>query len=195
MTNAKTNTNAKAHLDGKVTHNGQTFTASAAFAQMEAVHDRMWLLQEQQLDCYKEIGLLVIQLRPLYKSDKLFGQAMAQHTTISRQDYNDCKKIAENWELVQRLNTDGKLDGLGMSAIRKRITKASKPAEPKAPKSAGNTSAGKAKAKPEAATDGPSDTKQFQTEAELATFVKAALESNGLNTSAFLKALHAEIVG
>ena len=111
---------------------------------------------------------------------------------MSRQDRSDAKFIANNWAAIQKLNVNGALESLGVSAIRKRCAAASKPKA-----SAGNTSKGKAKpdtktAKAEKPTDGPSDTK-FQTEAELAAFVAQSLKENGLDNVQFLIALKAAL--
>ena len=98
--------------------------------------------------------------------------------------------IASNWDKVRKMNKDGSLDSLGVSAIRKRL----KPkAKPDAPTSAGNVSKGKAKPEAEA-TDGPSITKteaKPMTAEDLATFVKAQLKEHGISKAAFSKAMKA----
>ena len=80
---------------------------------------------------------------------------------------------------VQKLNQNGSLDSLGVSAIRKRIKASEKP---QAPKSAGNVSKGKAAAKDQAKPEA-------MTEAELAKQVYADLQTYGLDMAKFAKAL------
>jgi hypothetical protein len=164
-----------------------------------AVYDKLYLLQSSTLDCYNELGLILLQTKSLYKSDKLFGQFLGKSPLgcMSRQDRTDAMFIAANWNKVQKLNDSGALDSLGVSAIRKRIKKSD---QPKAPVSAGNVSEGKAKVaaqKAEAeveATDGPSVTKTEAkpvTADDLATFVKAQLKEHGITQAAFNKAMKA----
>jgi hypothetical protein len=92
--------------------------------------------------------------------------------------------IASNWDKVRKMNKDGSLDSLGVSAIRKRL----KPkAKPDAPTSAGNVSKGKAKPEAEA-SDGPSITKteaKPTTAEDLVKFVKAQMKEHGITEEAF----------
>jgi hypothetical protein len=190
-----TNTNAKAtaSINGTINVGKAKFTLAEAMQHGANVYDKLYLLQEQQLDYYRELGNILLQARSLFKSDKLFGQYIAGSALgcMSRQDRSDAMFIATEWAQVQKLNANGALESLGVSAIRKRCKAATKPKA-----SAGNTSKGKAKAEPKAeakaATDGPSDTK-FQTEAELAAFVAQSLKENGLDNVQFLIALKAAL--
>jgi hypothetical protein len=190
-----TNATAKAtsSTDGFIYVGKAKFTKDEAIQHGSNVYDKLYLLQEQQLDYYRELGNILNQIRGLYKSDKLFGQYLKGTALgcMSRQDRSDAMFIANNWATIQKLNTNGALESLGVSAIRKRCAAASKPKA-----SAGNTSKGKAKAEPKAeakaATDGSSDTK-FQTEAELAAFVAQSLKENGLDNVQFLIALKAAL--
>jgi len=165
------------------------YTPTASLEHGAAIYDQMYLLQTSMLDCFNELGQILIQHRAMYKSDKLFGQMLAKSPLagISRQDRSDTIFVASNWAIIQRLNNKGELDSLGVSAIRKRIKALDKP---KAPKSAGNVSKGKAKPETKA-TDGPSDTKKAVTADELAKFVKAQMQEHGITKAAFNKAMKA----
>jgi len=200
-TNART---ATLSADNVIRIGNVEYTAKSSLEHGAAVYDQMYLLQTSMLDCFNELGQILIQHRAMYKSDKLFGQMLATSPLagISRQDRSDTVFVASNWAKIQKLNENGSLDSLGVSAIRKRIKALDKP---KAPKSAGNVSKGKAKPEAEA-TDGPSDTKvnsasggsaaidliqNTMTADDLATFVKAQLKEHGITQAAFNKAMKA----
>ena len=200
-TNART---ATLSADNVIRIGNVEYTAKSSLEHGAAVYDQMYLLQTSMLDCFNELGQILIQHRAMYKSDKLFGQMLATSPLagISRQDRSDTVFVASNWAKIQKLNENGSLDSLGVSAIRKRIKALDKP---KTPKSAGNVSKGKAKPEAEA-TDGPSDTKvnpasggsaaidliqNTMTADDLATFVKAQLKEHGITQAAFNKAMKA----
>jgi hypothetical protein len=104
---------------------------------------------------------------------------------MSRQDRSDAMFLASNWTKVQKLNTNGVLDTLGVSAIRKRL----KAAEGKA------SGAGVRKEDQKAASpkgEGKAEAvvaPKVQTEEELAGHVMALLKENGLDFTKFAKAL------
>jgi len=199
MANSNAKSVAAVSIDTQIHIGKAKYTMTQALEHGAAVYDKLYLLQSSTLDCYNELGLILLQTKSLYKSDKLFGQFLGKSPLgcMSRQDRTDAMFIAANWNKVQKLNDSGALDSLGVSAIRKRIKKADKP---KAPVSAGNVSEGKAKVaaqKAEAeveATDGPSVTKTEAkpvTADDLATFVKAQLKEHGITQAAFNKAMKA----
>jgi hypothetical protein len=134
------------------------YTAQQSLEHGAAVYESMYDLNELMLHKHNELGMILLQHRALYKSDKLFGKYIANTPLgcMSRYDRTDAMFIASNWDKVRKMNKDGSLDSLGVSAIRKRLNP--KKAKPDAPTSAGNVSKGKAKPKAEA-TDGPSITK------------------------------------
>lgn len=138
-----TNTVAKTHIDMTVTHDGQTFTVAETCEHISHLFDQRDDTAELVLYQTRDIGLWLLQLRSLYKSDKQFGQAVASTPLSKRsaQDRNDAMFVAQNWDKVAKLNKSGELNSLGASAVRKRVKKA---------QSAGNTSKGKQAAKPEA---------------------------------------------
>jgi len=166
------------------------YTAQQSLEHGAAIYDSMYELNELMLHKHNELGLILLQHRALYKSDKLFGQYIAKTplSGMTRFDRSDAMFIAANWPKVRKMNKDGSLDALGVSAIRKRLKAKDKP---KAPTSAGNVSKGKDKPEAEA-TDGPSITKteaKPTTANDLATFVKAQLKEHGISFADFSKAM------
>lgn len=189
------NAKATVSVTGQIKLGKANYELHEAMAHGAMIYDKLYLLQEQQLDYYRELGNILIQARSLFKSDKLFCQYLAKSDlgSMSRQDRSDAMFIAANWTTVQKLNKNGALESLGVSAIRKRCKAAE---APKKPSSAGNVSKGKAAAQKDTSpkgepTVGSSDTKPtvFQTEDELAKFVAEMLKANGLNKVQFTKAL------
>ena len=166
------------------------YTAQQSLEHGAAIYDSMYELNELMLHKHNELGLILLQHRALYKSDKLFGQYIATTPLgcMTRFDRSDAMFIAANWPKVRKMNKDGSLDALGVSAIRKRLKAKDKP---KAPTSAGNVSKGKDKPEAEA-TDGPSITKPSAkqvTADDLAKFVKAKLDEYGISFADFSKAM------
>jgi len=171
------------------------YTAQQSLEHGAAIYDSMYELNELMLHKHNELGLILLQHRALYKSDKLFGQYIAKTplSGMTRFDRSDAMFIAANWPKVRKMNKDGSLDALGVSAIRKRLKAKDKP---KAPTSAGNVSKGKDKPEAEA-TDGPSITKPSAkqvTADDLATFVKEKLKEYGISRADFLKAMKAKSI-
>jgi len=162
------------------------YTAQQSLEHGAAIYDSMYELNELMLHKHNELGLILLQHRALYKSDKLFGQYIAKTplSGMTRFDRSDAMFIAANWPKVRKMNKDGSLDALGVSAIRKRLKAKDKP---KAPTSAGNVSKGKSKPEAEA-TDGPSITKTEAkplTAKDFVTFVKAQMKEHGITEKAF----------
>ena len=170
---------AKTHIDAKITFKGNTFTFKEACDHVSHLFDQRDDTAELVLFQTRDIGLWLLQLRSVYKSNKQFGAAIADTPLAKRsmQDRNDCMKVAENWDAIQKLNKNGELNSLGASAVRKRLAKANKT-------SAGNTSKGKQAAKPEA--------KPAQvTAASLAKATLKLLADNGITLAEYRKALTA----
>ena len=144
MTNAKTqNAVAKTHIDAKITYKGTSYTFTEACDHVSHLFDQRDDTAELVLFQTRDIGLWLLQLRSVYKSNKQFGAAIAATPLAKRsmQDRNDAMFVAENWDKVAKLNKKGELNSLGASAVRKRVRKA---------ETAGNTSKGKPAPKPEA---------------------------------------------
>ena len=192
MANSTAKINAVASEDMVIRIGKAKYTVQQSLEHGAAVYESMYDLNELMLHKHNELGMILLQHRALYKSDKLFGKYIANTPLgcMSRYDRTDAMFIASNWDKVRKMNKDGSLDSLGVSAIRKRL----KPkAKPDAPTSAGNVSKGKAKPEAEA-TDGQSITKteaKPMTAEALATFVKAQLKEHGITEAAFNKAMKA----
>lgn len=188
-------------LDSKFTVGRKTYTLTDGISHAVACYDKLYLLQEEQLDMYRELGNILLQIEALFGGDKkAYGSFIAKsdltNDTISSADKYDAKWIATHWTKVQKLNKDGKLSALGVSSIRKIVLEAH-PELRKKPKasSAGNTSKGKPKAseQPNKAEEVIKNT-VFQTvvakdEKELAEQVFDALEAGGFKRSEFAKEL------
>jgi len=192
MTNSNASIKPVASDDTVIRIGKATFTSQQSLEHGAAIYDSMYELNELMLHKHNELGLILLQHRALYKSDKLFGQYIAKTplSGMTRFDRSDAMFIAANWPKVRKMNKDGSLDALGVSAIRKRLKAKDKP---KAPTSAGNVSKGKGKPEAEAeATDGPSITKPSAkqvTADDLAKFVKAKLDEYGISFADFSKAM------
>lgn len=179
MTNAVAkNTNAKSHIDAKITYKGTTYTFAEACDHVSHMFDQRDDMASLLLLQNRDIGLWLLQLRAIYPSNKQFGQAIAQTPLAKRsmQDRNDCMKIAEDWDAIQKLNKKGELNHLGSSAVVKRLRKAS---------AAGNTSKGKqaGKAQDQAPVNVTADS--------LAKATLKLLADNGISLADFRKALTA----
>jgi hypothetical protein len=179
--------------DATVKVGKKSFTIAEAIKHASAVYDTMWLMQEQMLDHYREIGTILLGLQALFADNrKAFGQYLAGTDlgSMSFQDRSDAMFLAANWTKVQKLNKDGALDTLGVSAIRKRI----KAAEGKASNGAGvrkmdqKSTEPKADAAPKAEAKAP----KVQNETELADLVWTLIADNNLDFAAFTKALMAK---
>ena len=174
MTNAVA-AKTQANIDMTVTFDGQTFTVAETCEHISHLFDQRNDTAELVLYQTRDIGQWLLQLRSLYKSDKLFGQAIAKTPLAkhSAQDRNDAMKVAEHWGDIQKLNKNGELNSLGASAVRKRLAKAKK-------QSAGNVSKGKAKP---TAADAPI------TADSLAKATLKLLADNDISLADFRKAL------
>lgn len=187
-----TTATAKIALDASVTLNGTRFTLAAAAKHALAVYDLMALRNEEQIDAYKEIGDLLLQIETLCEGNRQdMGKRMAALglDVISAPDRSDARYIASNWIDVQKLREAGKIDGLGVSAIRKRIKALKGESAPKPKGSDKAAPKGKGKGKPKADQAKP----ESMTEAELAKHVADQIKTYGLSVPAFVKALQAEL--
>ena len=182
--------------DATVKVGKKSFTIAEAIKHASSIYDTMWLMQEQMLDHYREIGTILIGLQALFADNrKAFGQFLegSDLGQMSRQDRSDAMFLAANWTKVQKLNQNGALDTLGVSAIRKRL----KVAEGKASNGAGvrkmdqKSTEPKADAAPKAEAKAP----KVKDEAELADLVWTLIADNGLDFAVFTKALVAKRKG
>ena len=189
--------NVQIASDATVKVGKTSYTLDAAVKHASSVYDAMWLVQEQMLDHYREIGTILIGIQSLFGgNDKAFGKFLAGSDlgAMSRQDRSDAMFLASNWTKVQKLNTAGALDTLGVSAIRKRL----KAAEGKA-NGAGVRKADQKSASPKggdvAAEAQAVAVPSVKTEADLADLVWTLIADNGLDFAVFAKALAAKRKG
>lgn len=188
-------------LDSTFKLGRKSYTLTDGISHAVACYDKLYLIQEDQLALYRELGNILLQIENLFGGDKkAYGSFISgtdlSNENISSADKYDAKWIATHWTKVQRLNKAGKLSALGVSSIRKIVLEAH-PELRKKPKasSAGNTSKGKPKAseQPNKAEEVIKNT-VFETvvannEKELAEQVYEALEAGGFSRSTFAKEL------
>tara|TARA_R110000803_G_scaffold85185_2_gene151473 strand:- start:275 stop:883 length:609 start_codon:yes stop_codon:yes gene_type:complete len=190
----------KVSLDSTFKLGQKKFTLKSAMEHAVACYDKLYLIQEDQLALYREMGNILLQIESLFSGDKTaFGNFLKgselSNENISSADKYDAKWIATHWTKVQQLNKAGKLSALGVSSIRKIVLEAH-PELRKKPKadSAGNTSKGKPKAaaaskEAEVQKVSPFVVIQPKDEAELAGMVYKLLEEKGFKRSDFAKEL------
>tara|TARA_R110002124_G_scaffold241659_1_gene406866 strand:- start:264 stop:872 length:609 start_codon:yes stop_codon:yes gene_type:complete len=190
----------KVSLDSTFKLGQKKFTLKSAMEHAVACYDKLYLIQEDQLALYREVGNILLQIESLFSGDKTaFGNFLKgselSNEAISSADKYDAKWIATHWTKVQQLNKAGKLTRLGVSSIRKIVLEAH-PELRKKPKadSAGNTSKGKPKAteaskEAEVQKVSPFVVVQPKDEAELAGMVFKLLEEKGFKRSDFAKEL------
>jgi hypothetical protein len=190
----------KVSLDSTFKLGQKKFTLKSAMEHAVACYDKLYLIQEDQLALYREMGNILLQIESLFSGDKTaFGNFLKgselSNENISSADKYDAKWIATHWTKVQQLNKAGKLSALGVSSIRKIVLEAH-PELRKKPKadSAGNTSKGKPKAaaaskEAEVQKVSPFVVVQPKDEAELAGMVYKLLEEKGFKRSDFAKEL------
>ena len=188
--------NVQIASDATVKVGKTSYTLDAAVKHASSVYDAMWLVQEQMLDHYREIGNILIGIQSLFGgNDKAFGKFLAGSDlgAMSRQDRSDAMFLASNWTKVQKLNTAGALDTLGVSAIRKRLKAAEGKANGAGVRKADQKATspkGKAEADVEASV-----VPSVKTEADLADLVWTLIAENGLDFAVFAKALAAKRKG
>jgi len=183
MTKTNLKTVAKNSVDNFIRIGKKKFTKTELAEHGVSVYEKMYLNNEQQLEYYNELGNIFIQIRLSFNNNNnKFGAWLKTSplNIVTAPDRSDCKKIAENWDKIKKLNKAGKLNALGVSSIRKALT------ETKKPNSAGNTSKNKkagtkAKSKPVALP---------KNEQELAAMVQKIIKQEGFNKASFTKELN-----
>lgn len=166
----------------------KNYTLADCRAHAVAEYEAMLLVQKDQLNKFKYIGDVLLGIRALFPSKKLYGKYI-EKTDLAKIDPDTrcgCRWVAEHWDTIQKLNKGGKLNALGISSIRKAVKAA------EGPTSAGNTSKGKGRGKAAGKAEGSetaADKPKFQTEKELALFVMEQIKGNGLEFTTFAKAL------
>jgi len=193
----------KVSMDQSFKLGRKSFTMAEAIDHVVAVYDKLNVLQEEGLDCYREIGNFILQTKSLFGGDKVaYGKFIAgtnfSNEAVSQPDKYDSEFIATHWDKIQTLNKSGKLNSLTPSRIR-QILQEEYPEikkKPKASKGAGNTSKGKGKPEASKGSKEPVVNKNtmFETiipkdEKELAEQVYDLMESKGFKRAEFAKEL------
>ena len=154
MTNSATaKATVSSKIEASVTIDGKTkkqqFTVAEAASHASSVFDTLYLLQEEQLPLFREIGNILIQFKLICNNNNNAYKALIDQTELASyrsQDLYDCFWIATHWDKVSQMSKSGRLDGLGVSSITKIVREAHPELKKKSPKtspSAGNTSKGK----------------------------------------------------
>jgi hypothetical protein len=180
-------------LDGSINYNGEIFTPTSLANHGASVHEKLWILQEDTLNVFKELGDIQIQLRLLYPDNKKFSIFISgtDYANVSPQDRSDAKFIAENWSTIQKLNKDSKLDSLGVNSIRKKTKEFLNPK----PKAAAASKAKAAKVAADAKEKSNANKAEllalpvFNTPKDLADFVVKSVKDNQLDFVEFLQEL------
>ena len=187
--------------DATVKVGKKSFTIAEAIKHASSIYDTMWLMQEQMLDHYREIGTILLGLQTLFGDNKVaFGKFLegSDLGQMSRQDRSDAMFLASNWTKVQKLNQNGALDTLGVSAIRKRLKAAEGKASGAGVRKADQKSSPKGEAAAEPAghaTKAEPKAPKVKDEAELADLVWTLIADNNLDFAVFTKALVAKRKG
>tara|TARA_B100000767_G_scaffold174794_1_gene163442 strand:- start:81 stop:653 length:573 start_codon:yes stop_codon:yes gene_type:complete len=185
MTKTNKKTVATNSVDNFIRIGKKKFTKTELAEHGVAVYEKMYLNNEQQLEYYRELGNIFIQIRLSFgNNNNKFGAWLKTSplNIVTAPDRSDCKKIAENWDKVQKLLKAGKLSALGVNNVRKDLT--DNYPELKKANSAGNTSKNKkatTKAKPVALP---------KNEQELAAMVQKIMQQEGFNKASFTKELN-----
>lgn len=205
MTKSATKNNVVVTSTQAVKVGRKSYTLKDLTSHMVAVYDSMWLLQEEQLDKFRELGNCFIQLKAVsgITSNTKWSEYLTSlgigNETISKADRYSCVFIASHWTVVQSLQKKGQITALGVSSLEKKIREELDRKDPKAAEqrkaqraSRGNASKGKPKAS--ASKDQTEMTISVKTEKELAMLVQKVCETKGFDIKKFGKELSALIV-
>ena len=188
----KTNTKPQIAITGTVTLGKKSYALNDAMEHGAVIYDQLWVQQSVTLGYYRDLGNILLQVRSLYKDNISFGKFMDSSPVgcMSKQDRSDTIFIASNWIKIQKLNKNGTLDTLGVSAIRKRVKASEQPKPPKSG-SAGNVSKGKkaSTAKAEPKQDNSKAIPKPKTELDLAKLVHQIMTEAGFSKATFTKEL------
>ena len=178
-------------ITGLVTIGKKSYALNDAMEHGAVIYDQLWVQQSVTLGYYRDLGNILLQVRSLYKDNISFGKFMDSSPLgcMSKQDRSDTIFIASNWIKIQKLNKNGTLDTLGVSAIRKRVKASDQPKTKVG--SAGNVSKGKkaSTAKAEPKQDNSKAIPKPKTELDLAKLVHQIMTEAGFSKATFTKEL------
>lgn len=133
---------------GKLTTVSATaITKGEIQAETEGLNDRMESsaktykriksAQKKHLSELRSVGTVLNEYRSMFKSDKLFGQAVAKTPlkVVSRQDRTDLMWLDTNWDSLQELITKGDLTSRSPSGLRQQLAKLRKTESTETPQS------------------------------------------------------------
>tara|TARA_R110000796_G_scaffold13602_1_gene43873 strand:- start:218 stop:808 length:591 start_codon:yes stop_codon:yes gene_type:complete len=178
-------------ITGLVTIGKKSYALNDAMEHGAVIYDQLWVQQAVTLGYYRDLGNILLQVRSLYKDNISFGKFMDSSPLgcMSKQDRSDTIFIASNWIKIQKLNKNGTLDTLGVSAIRKRVKASDQPKTKVG--SAGNVSKGKkaSTAKAEPKQDNSKAIPKPKNELDLAKLVYQIMTEAGFSKATFTKEL------
>ena len=178
-------------ITGLVTIGKKSYALNDAMEHGAVIYDQLWVQQAVTLGYYRDLGNILLQVRSLYKDNISFGKFMDSSPLgcMSKQDRSDTIFIASNWIKIQKLNKNGTLDTLGVSAIRKRVKASDQPKTKVG--SAGNVSKGKkaSTAKAEPKQDNSKAIPKPKNELDLAKLVHQIMTEAGFSKATFTKEL------
>ena len=178
-------------ITGLVTIGKKSYALNDAMEHGAVIYDQLWVQQSVTLGYYRDLGNILLQVRSLYKDNISFGKFMDSSPLgcMSKQDRSDTIFIAANWIKIQKLNKNGTLDTLGVSAIRKRVKASDQPKTKVG--SAGNVSKGKkaSTAKAEPKQDNSKAIPKPKNELDLAKLVHQIMTEAGFSKATFTKEL------
>ena len=96
---------------------------------------------QENLVTLRKIGEILIGLRTGFKSDKLFGQFIAESSlnVMTRRDRADAVWLAKNWKTVQKFKVAEGMASASANYLRKKMTEKSAKAKATAGKAKGGT--------------------------------------------------------
>ena len=96
---------------------------------------------QENLVTLRKIGEILIGLRTGFKSDKLFGQFIAQSSlkVMTRRDRADAVWLAKNWKVVQKFKVEEGMASANANYLRKKMTEKNAKAKAATGKSKGGT--------------------------------------------------------
>jgi len=178
-------------ITGLVTIGKKSYALNDAMEHGAVIYDQLWVQQAVTLGYYRDLGNILLQVRSLHKDNISFGRFMDSSPLgcMSKQDRSDTIFIAVNWIKIQKLNKNGTLDTLGVSAIRKRVKASDQPKTKVG--SAGNVSKGKkdSTAKAEPKQDNSKAIPKPKNELDLAKLVHQIMTEAGFSKATFTKEL------
>tara|TARA_R110002111_G_scaffold157823_1_gene224425 strand:- start:368 stop:949 length:582 start_codon:yes stop_codon:yes gene_type:complete len=96
---------------------------------------------QENLVTLRKIGEILIGLRTGFKSDKLFGQFIAQSSlkVMTRRDRADAVWLAKNWKVVQKFKVEEGMASASANYLRKKMTEKNAKAKATTGKAKGGT--------------------------------------------------------